>query len=128
MTATISTAIPDAGTDAFFESQVALLRAAGHWAECTSYNAIGNHHSAISVVPVAGMLPELAFHGQRSHVNVFRLEVRLYRGESVLMTVGNHVHRDEAPRAFVEPALYSLEVLKGWFADFVAHAKTHARG
>ena len=122
----LSTAIPDAGTDAFFEAQVAMLRAAGFWADCTGYNALGNNHSAICFVPVVGALPELAFEGQRSQLNVFRLEVRLYRGQTVLMTVGNHVHRDSAPRASLAPELYSLAVLERWFADFVAHAKRYA--
>jgi hypothetical protein len=64
------TAIPDAGTDAFLEAQVAMLRAAGPWAESTHYNEFSNNHSTVSFVPDAGVLPDLAFQGQRSHLNV----------------------------------------------------------
>jgi hypothetical protein len=42
------------------------------------------------------------------------------------MSVGNHVWRDDAPKARLAPDLYSLEALRRWFAEFVAHAKMYA--
>jgi hypothetical protein len=120
-----STCIPDAGTDAFFAAQVAMLRAAGFWAEATTYNAFGNRHSAMSLVPVAGDKPKAVFEGQYSYGNVFRFEVRLYRGETVLMTTGNHVWRADAPKVFMAPENFTIDALRDAFADFMAHAKLH---
>lgn len=118
--------IPAQGTDAFFEAQVALLRAAGHFAEFSTYNEFGNNHSALWFVPTPGEQPERVFEGQNRHRNVWRLEVRLYGGNRVLMTITQDFANTQLPLEWLDPADYTPEVLDKWFKDFVAFAKQAA--
>lgn len=119
-------AIVEAGIDGVFEAQVAILRAAGHWAERTEFNELGNFVATLSFVPVAGQKPERVFPAQPSCANVFSLQVRQHGGR-VLMVVGNHVARSDAASGFVEPEELSTPQLHRWCDAFVAYAKLHSK-
>lgn len=118
-----STSIPAAGTDGFFAAQVALLRAAGHWAECSAYNKYGNNQASFSFVPVSGQKPERIFEGQQRYGNVWRIEVRLYRGERVLLSLTNDAGKSATPSEWVDPADFDEATLRSWVECAVAAAK-----